>query len=177
MLAAFFYRQEDRPYQTAPGRGSPAELPLEVTAAESFTGRVTHVSDGDTLLLALAGSGTEIKVRLYGLDAPELNQPHGKEARKFLSNLLLNREVRVEKQDVDQYGRVVGQVFDSGLFINMTLVASGHAWVYEQFCHKPICRQMKAEEAKARQKKLGLWKQTDRVPPWQWRHRQQPDFT
>jgi len=172
VLAAGYYWQTDQPSRKISSRGSPTELPLEVVTAENFIGRVTHVSDGDTLSMSLTESGAEIKIRLYGLDAPELNQPHGKEARDFLSDLLLNREVRVKKQDIDQYGRVVGQIYDSGLFVNMTLVASGHAWVYEQFCHEPICRQMKAEEAKARQKKIGLWNRSAPLPPWQWRHPQ-----
>lgn len=172
LAAAFFQWHSARLDQPDPP-DSPeqrkAGLPLEVITAESFIGRVTRVGDGDTIDVAFGEAGESVRVRLYGLDAPELNQPHGREARDFLSKLILNREVRVEKQDLDQYDRVVGQVYDSGLLVNLTLVASGHAWVYERYCQAPICRQMKAEEARARQKKLGLWAQTDPQPPWQWR--------
>lgn len=140
--------------------------------ADSFIGRVSRVGDGDTLQLLLAEDGPEIRVRLYGLDAPELDQPQGREARDFLARLVLDQEVRVEKQEVDQYGRVVGRVFSSGLSVNLTLVASGQAWVYEQFCQEPVCRQMRAEEASARRKKLGLWAQDRPQPPWQWRQSQ-----
>lgn len=173
LAAALFQWQRSQP---TPGPEAPppasrpkTELPLELAMADSFIGRVSRVGDGDSLQIILSDSGAEVRVRLYGLDAPELDQPHGREARDFLAKLLTNREVRVEKEDVDQYGRVVGQVFDSGLSVNLTLVASGHAWVYEQFCQEPVCRQMKAEEAQARRKKRGLWAQAKPQPPWQWR--------
>lgn len=166
--AIFFEWQRSQPGPVPPDQ-PPARLPLEVAVADSFIGRVIRVGDGDTIQVAIGEAGAEVRVRLYGLDAPELEQPHGREARDFLSDLLLNREVRVEKQDVDQYGRVVGQVFDSGIAVNLTLVASGQAWVYEQFCQEPVCREMRAAETLARQKKLGLWAQPKPQPPWQWR--------
>ncbi len=136
--------------------------------AEVLSGRVTRVGDGDTLTLR-TDDGKQVKVRLYGLDAPELDQKYGPEARDFLNTLVLNRDVRVEQQTIDQYGRVVGLVFDSGLSLNLTLVASGQAWVYERYCRLPVCDRMRAEEAQARQKKLGLWRDDAPQPPWQWR--------
>jgi Micrococcal nuclease (thermonuclease) homologs len=174
LAAAFFQwsRTEDQAAPEPPAQTrarTPAKLPPELTQADSFIGRVTQVGDGDTLQIRLSDGGQEVRVRLYGLDAPELDQPHGRESREFLAKLILNQEVRVEKQDVDQYGRVVGQVFSSGLALNLTLVASGQAWVYEQFCQEPVCRQMKAAETTARQKKMGLWGQSKPQPPWQWR--------
>lgn len=171
LAAAFFQRQQSQPAPD-PAERAKSKLPLEVATADSFIGRVIRVGDGDTFDIAFGEAGEKVRVRLYGLDAPELAQPHGREARDFLSKLLLNREVRVDKEDLDQFGRVVGQVFDSGLSINLTLVASGHAWVYERYCQAPICHQMKNEENQARQKKLGLWGQPDPQPPWQWRQSQ-----
>lgn len=181
LAAAFFQwlqageRPSPEPPAQPPARTStqpPAKLPVDLAQADSFIGRVTRVADGDSLRVALAGSGQEIRVRLYGLDAPELAQPHGRESREFLAKLLTDREVRVEKQGVDRYGRVVAQVFDSGLSVNLTLVASGQAWVYDQFCQEPVCAQMKTAETQARQKKLGLWGQGQPQPPWQWRRAQ-----
>lgn len=174
LTAAFFQWQRTQPEapNSDPTERSKPKLPLEVATADSFTGQVIRVSDGDTIDIAVGEAGEKVRVRLYGLDAPELAQSHGREARDFLSKLLMNREVRVEKQDLDQFGRVVGQVFDSGLSVNLTLVASGHAWVYDRYCQAPVCHQMKNEEAQARQKKIGLWNQSDPQPPWQWRQAQ-----
>lgn len=173
LTAAFFQWQRTQPAPDPdPTERAKSKLPLEVATADSFMGRVIRVGDGDTIDIAFGEAGEKVRVRLYGLDAPELAQPHGREARDFLSKLLMNRDVRVEKQDLDQFGRVVGQVFDSGLSVNLTLVASGHAWVYERYCQAPICHQMKNEEAQARQKKIGLWNQPDPQPPWQWRQSQ-----
>ena len=135
---------------------------------EIFTGRVEQVHDGDTITV-LTGDGRNLKVRLYGLDAPEIAQNHGRAARDFLRNLIQGREVQVEKQTLDQYGRVVGLVRDSGLSLNLTMVASGQAWVYEQYCKWPICKEMRSAEKAARQQKLGLWQTPKPQEPWVWR--------
>jgi endonuclease YncB( thermonuclease family) len=161
-------------YQSDQGSGRPAGPgAAEAPVPESFTGRVEQVHDGDTITVTTA-DGRSLKVRLYGLDAPEMAQNQGREARDFLGNLILDREVQVVKQSLDQYGRVVGLVKDSGLSINLTLVASGQAWVYEQYCRLPICKEMRSAEKAARQKKLGLWQTARPREPWLWRREKRP---
>ncbi|MDR0881887.1 MAG: thermonuclease family protein [Candidatus Adiutrix sp.] len=164
MLAAaaglYWFQADQRP--AGPGA-------REAPVPETFTGRVEQVHDGDTITVVTGGDGRSLKVRLYGLDAPEMSQNHGREARDFLRNLIQDREVQVEKQALDQYGRVVGLVRDSGLSLNLTMVASGQAWVYEQYCKRPICKEMQSAEKAARQKKLGLWQAARPREPWLWR--------
>lgn len=54
--------------------------------AETLSGKVVGVHDGDTLTLLVAGN-RPVKVRLAGMDAPELNQPYGQQAKQALSAL------------------------------------------------------------------------------------------
>lgn len=67
---------------------------LSLPRPRVFVGRVTRIVDGDTLVVR--ESGRPVTLRLRGVDAPGLAQPFGRQARKFLSDSLLNRDVRVE---------------------------------------------------------------------------------
>ncbi len=130
--------------------------------AWAFSGTVERVHDGDTITV----DGT--RVRLYGIDAPELAQPGGKDSRDFLASLVLGREVRVWKKDKDDYGRVVGVVIlPDGREANAELVKAGHAWVYTKYCRG--CYGLKIAQTSARFRGLGLWAAKRPVPPWQWR--------
>lgn len=161
IAAAIIFHYWPRPSSgeitTEPGDGKQASL----------FGRVSRVADGDSIEIKEAGRVT--RVRLYGVDAPELNQKHGPEARDWLADQILNQKVRVEVMDIDQYDRVVGLVFLNEAPVNQTLVASGQAWVYGRYCSIGLCRQMKKDEKEARLKRLGLWRQDDPDPPWSWR--------
>ncbi len=67
---------------------------LSLPRPRVFVGRVTRVIDGDTL--TVLESGRPVTLHLRGVDAPALAQAYGRQARQFLSDSLLNREVRVE---------------------------------------------------------------------------------
>lgn len=139
---------------------------------KSFTGRVIIVHDGDTLTLR-TDSGRKVKVRLFGIDAPEMDQDGGRPSRRLLAGLADRRLVRVEQYDRDSYGRVVGRVFAGDQPVDREMVAAGRAWVYEAYCSAPHCDQLRAEQAEARKKKLGLWEDRNPKPPWVWRHQHQ----
>jgi micrococcal nuclease len=88
---------------------------------------VARVVDGDTLEM---GSGE--KVRLIGLDAPELGQPCALEAKLRLEELVLGKGVFLEKDvsDRDKYGRLVRYVYLDGVFVNLVLVEEGLAFAF-----------------------------------------------
>ena len=94
---------------------------------------VSEVIDGDTFKLS---SGET--VRLICVDAPEKNTKGYEEAKKFLSDLILNKEVRLEKDvsEIDAYGRLLRYVYlnESGedIFVNKEIVRAGYGepWPY-----------------------------------------------
>ncbi len=144
--------------------------------AETLTGRVVGVHDGDTLTLRLLSQFTnqQLKVRLAGIDAPELQQPYGQKAKQALSGLAFGKDVRVETAGLDKYGRTLGVVFVGALNVNGALVEQGAAWVYRQY---PYPSEWERLEATAQSAKVGLWAlQADqRIAPWDFRHKDQAD--
>lgn len=139
-------------------------------------GKVTRVADGDTLTL-VTREGTKLKVRLYGIDAPEIRhegvpgQPFGKEAKAALTELVLGRKVTLEIVDIDTHRRMVGIVRVSGADINREMVRSGLAWAYRRYLSAPYASEYIAAEKEAREKRLGLWKQANPDPPWNFKRR------
>lgn len=131
-----------------------------------LTGRVVRVADGDTVSV-LDKSNTQHKVRLFGIDTPERDQPHGKAARKALSAIVAGKNVGVVVVEKDSYGRTVGTVYLQDSNINVAMVQAGHAWWYRYYA--PHNRLLEATEQQARKAKLGLWADPGPVPPWDWR--------
>jgi len=86
-------------------------VPMLAVAAEpaTLTGKVVSVHDGDTLRV-LDAAGTQHKVRLQGIDAPETRQAFGTKARNRLADLTLRKVVRVNVHEHDRYGRVLAGI-------------------------------------------------------------------
>ena len=139
-------------------------------SAETLTGQVVGVHDGDTLTLRVAGN-QPVKVRLAGMDAPELKQPYGQQAKQALSALVFGKSARVESSGPDKYGRTLGTVFVGTVNVNAELVKRGAAWVYRAY---PFPPELEALEAQAQAAKRGLWalQPDQRCPPWNWRHKE-----
>ena len=140
-------------------------LPILVHA-EQFTGKVVGISDGDTI--SVLREGKAVKVRLYGVDAPEKAQAFGTKARQFTGDLVFQQTVTVAIRSMDRYGRLVGEVLlPDGRSLGHVLVRAGLAWWYGQYApHDATLAQFEAE---ARTAKRGLWADAHPVPPWQWR--------
>jgi endonuclease YncB( thermonuclease family) len=85
-------------------------LLLSAPAMADVTGKVVSVTDGDTIKV-LDASNTQHKVRLTGIDAPERDQPYGNASRKHLASLVAGKQVFVESDKNDRYGRVLGKVW------------------------------------------------------------------
>ena len=97
----------------------------------AIVGKVTRVSDGDTIWVH-AGL-LRYKVRLNCIDAPESNQPYGKESAAHQKPLIFGKEVRVEYETTDRYGRILGIVFLGDTDINLQMVRDGCAWHCSHF--------------------------------------------
>ena len=122
---------------------------------------VLKVTDGDTLVVQ-----GDIRVRLAQIDAPEKKQPYGLEAKATLSALLDGHTVTVEYDKTDRYGRVIGQLYADGKDVNLALVEAGMAWVYRDYPHTVAYEHA---EATARDHGVGLWTQSNPMPPWVYR--------
>jgi len=79
-------------------------------AHADITGRVVAVTDGDTIKV-LDADNTQHKIRLTGIDAPEKKQPFGKVSKEHLASMVAGKEVFVESEKNDRYGRVLGKVW------------------------------------------------------------------
>ncbi|WP_462427877.1 thermonuclease family protein [Fusobacterium varium] len=122
--------------------------------AVAISGKVIRVSDGDTLLLQ---SGSQrIKVRMYGIDAPELKQSYGEDSKSYLEKRILNKNVDVKVINEDKYGRKVGKVFYKNKDINLEMIKTGNAWFYEYHAKKE--KEYRKASKSAQEQKLGLWK-------------------
>jgi len=135
--------------------------------AKEFTATVIRVTDGDTLVVRTADF-EDVKIRLYGIDAPESNQDSGAEATEALRPLQ-GRQVTILEMDTDRYARTVALVEYKGQSVNLRQVEQGWAWHYVKYCKaEPICGRIKAAEAEAKAAKWGLWAGAP-VAPWEWR--------
>jgi len=145
--------------------------------ALSTTCTVTRVLDGDTFHcipdILINGAkfhkdGT-ISVRLRGVDAPEKRQPSGIEAKESLKELIGRKTVKLDIKDIDRYGRVVAYVFVNGVNVNLEQVKRGYAWAYSEYLNRPYASEFYDAERQARKQRLGLWKELNPTPPWEWR--------
>jgi endonuclease YncB( thermonuclease family) len=135
-------------------------------SAEPYETTVEHVVDGDTVKLKNEKTG----YRLYGIDAPELKQPGGPQARIWLKNMLEGKTVKVEEIKGDRYGRKVIKIWLDGKYINLEIVKAGWAWWYNFFA--PDDSDIALAELDARRKKRGLWAEPD--PPAEFRKANKP---
>ncbi len=131
---------------------------------------VMNVYDGDTLTVAPAGDeNNPLFVRLYGVDAPDLQQTGGQEARQWLVKTLPDRSsIEVIPMGIDVYGRVTGLVVRNGTAVNRSLLDEGHAWVSQRTCRAMVCRRWKEAEKKAHDDGKGLWAKKNPIAPWLW---------
>lgn len=136
--------------------------------AGSFEGVVTSVVDGDSLWVRPATGGAPREIRLRGIDAPEICQPHGASARDALAAQVLHRRVVVASRARDSYRRVLAQVSVDGRDVGAWMVARGHAWSHRfQRERGPYAGQ----ETRARHARLGLWADGAAMDPREFRKR------
>ena len=130
----------------------------------AISGQVIKISDGDTITI-LTQQREQVKVRLYGIDAPEKKQPYGQKSKQFLASLIAGQVVEVEPKGKDRYKRTLGIIYYKGQDINAKMVLNGYAWAYIKYSKIYV-----DQEKLAREKKLGLWQSSNPAPPWEWRH-------
>ena len=150
-------------------KGSRQNNPAAVQVVERFTGKVVRVSDGDTCDVEVGG-GKTVRVRIYGIDAPELAQSFGREARRYLDHRIFRQTVTVEKCYDDQYGRCVGRILLDGQDVALELLREGIVWHYVQYSSE---QSYSIAERLGREQRKGLWAEQaegrEPVAPWEFR--------
>jgi endonuclease YncB( thermonuclease family) len=119
-----------------------------------FDARVVTIADGDTLELVPAGEATPLRIRLEGVDAPELGEPFSREATTLTRSLLLRQQVRVHGRDVDNYGRLVARVVAAGRDASEALLDAGLACHFTRFANDPV---LARAQSRARDQGRGFW--------------------
>jgi micrococcal nuclease len=132
---------------------------------EAITGKAVRISDGDTFVL-LTGNNIQVKIRLYGVDAPEKSQDFGNVSKEYLGKLLQNKDIVVISKGKDKYGRVIGLVSVGSVNVNEEMLKAGLVWHFKKYDSNPAWTSL---EQKARAQRIGLWIQPNAIPPWEFR--------
>ncbi|BDB64115.1 hypothetical protein T36_2021 [Helicobacter cinaedi] len=132
---------------------------LAYLSGESIEAKVLKIYDGDTA--TLSHNGNTLKVRLYGIDAPELKQKFGAESRNNLKKLCpIQSSIQLQIKDKDKYGRIVGILKCNNQDANAMQVSQGYAWAYKEYSLAYIHLELKAKlESK------GLWSEENPIKP------------
>ena len=126
--------------------------------------KVEKIIDGDTVYATLEGK--TYKLRLTEIDAPERDQPFGRQSKVFLRELLKDGEFDADISGKDQYGRYLARLYDNGVDINRKMVNEGMAWVYDFYVTD---KTFYKNQQSAQQEKKGIWSKRFPAPPWEWR--------
>lgn len=98
---------------------------------DTMTGKVVGITDGDTVTVLV--DRHEFKVRIAGIDAPEKRQPFGPRSKQGMSDCAFNRDVDVEWDKTDRYGRTIGKVLADGVDCGLRQIELGLAWHYKAY--------------------------------------------
>lgn len=158
---------------------NPSDI-LSESAADSITfkGIVVGIQDGDTL--TVLRNKARFSVDVAGVDAPELDQPYGKEARRMAAALVKNRVVTIRAYGTMRRGHIVGDVWlKDRRNLAKELVRAGLAWVKKGAAPEAEITRLESDAKAARR---GLWKDIrpglvkdeEPVPPWEWRQGRRP---
>ena len=142
-------------------------VPLPV-AAEVFTGRASAVPDGDTLWVQPDDGRAARKLRLQGIDAPEICQSGGVASREALQRLLGRQRLRVVVRYYDVYGRGLARIQIGRQDVGAAMVRSGQAWSSRW---RRSVGPYAQEESAARQARAGLFAETAPELPGEFRKR------
>jgi endonuclease YncB( thermonuclease family) len=140
----------------------------QVEPGQTFSARVVEITDGDTYDVRRS-DGQTLTIRLYGVDAPESDQPFGGKATQAARQYVGGKNVRVTVEDIGAYGRTVARVSVGGGDLGAMLIRDGLAWHYERYA--PRATEYARLERQAKNASRGLWSRSGPIPPWDWRDR------
>lgn len=150
-----------------------------------YLATVTKVADGDTLTVRNS-HGANQRIRLHAIDSPELKQANGEHAKNWLTQQVMNKQVKIVVANTDRYKRQVAKVVlpkkgcekamcEGETDINLKAIEEGHAWWYREFARTQSSDDRalyETAENQARATRKGLWQQRNPKAPWKWRTEQ-----
>lgn len=148
-------------------------LVCNANATNVLQGLVVGVSDGDSLTL-LDAEKRQHKIRLQGIDAPEMKQAYGQKSKESLSKLVFNKTIKVHWSKKDRFGRTVGQVMLADIDICLEQVRRGMAWHFKNYQDEQSDKDRNLydrAEVQAREQRLGLWQYATPTEPWEFRRK------
>ena len=159
-----------QPQQNVPPKTTASAQPVSIhqppgpapTASVTWW-RCIGVTDGDTFT-CLDTAGKQQKVRISEIDAPELGQPYGRNARDKLAELVFGKSLAVIPIRSTADGLVICKVSVDGKDIGREMVVAGAAWTEPQ-SESPLIK----DQQDAQKGKRGLWSEASPTPPWEFR--------
>jgi endonuclease YncB( thermonuclease family) len=148
-------------------------------AGTPIKAHVLRVHDGDTVVVAPIDGGQRFICRLYGIDAPEVSsmsqkgQPYGVEALLELKKIVIGHTVEVTVTGDSSYNREICLITKDGLNVNLEMVKRGYAWAYVKYLKKEDSGAFVDAKIAASEKRLGLWRQKNPEPPWEFRKKRE----
>lgn len=150
---------------------------------------VLKVFDGDGILTRLYHTirreACDVPVRFAFIDAPEMEQPGGREAHAFLNSLIADRWLELEQRQKEHSGRTSdrwGRIFcvpylrnSTGEYagrsrnIELEMVLNGWAWVMDWWGPPDHYADALSD---ARQHRRGIWALHNNIPPWTFKRKQ-----
>ena len=146
-------------------------LAAHLFAQDIIHGRCVGISDGDAIQVFAPGRPL-LRIRLAWIDAPEMGQAFGHRAKQAMSELVFGKDVELHPHAIDRYGRTVAMVFVENRDVGLELIKEGLAWAYDHYLPEAspeIQAQYPAAETAARVSRLGLWVDSNPLPPWEYR--------
>lgn len=131
-----------------------------------FKAKVTRIVDGDTYEVEMADHHI-IRIRMFGIDAPEKSQTNGQKAMYGLSILCYGKILQINPIGADPNRRLVADAITAeGINLNIEMVKLGLAWHFKRYSDNPL---LAIAEKEARAARKGLWKEDNPTPPWEFR--------
>lgn len=141
-----------------------------ISIGDDVSGIVFSIVDGDTYDL-LIDDNNKIRIRMEGIDAPETGMPFSQVSKNYLGKLCFNKRVKVHVTKLDNSRFIGFSYLDDGTELSHEMIKAGLAWHFKTYNTDADLSEL---EIKARNARVGLWKDNNPIPPWEIRslHRQ-----